>query len=104
MTLELVVLQIYAPAINLPLCLLKVKAKSKNMLGKQSESTKCKSLKRASVEFFVMKTRFSNCTLKTSELSEALGKSLHYSTIKDYETQSPCHVNTDHYHLENKQK
>ena len=54
-----------------------------------------------------MKTRFSNCTkrfLKHLKFPRPWERHLHYKTAKNYETQSPCHVNTDHYHLENKQK
>lgn len=77
------------------------------MVGKQSESTKCKSLKRASVKSFVMKTRFSYCTkrlLKHLNFLRPWERHLHYRTIKNYEMQSPYHVNADHYHLENKQE
>lgn len=108
MTLQLVVLQIHAPAINLPLSLLNVIAKrKKNTVGKKSESIKCKSLKRASVDFFVMKARFSNCTtrlLKHVNFLRPWERHLHYRTTKNNKMQSSCHVDTDHYRLENKQK
>lgn len=106
MTLELVALQIHAPAINLALLAKCNSQKEKNMVGKQSESTKCKSLKRASVDFFVMKTRFSNRTKRLLKHVNFLGpweRHLHYRTTKNNEMQSSCHVTTDHYHLENKQ-
>lgn len=77
------------------------------MVGKQSESTKCKSLKRASVDFFVMKTRFRNRTkrlLKHVNFLRPWERHWNYRTTKNNEMQSSCHVNTDHYHLENKQK
>lgn len=54
-----------------------------------------------------MKTRFSNCTkrlLKHVNFLRPWERHLLYRTIKNNEMQSSCHVNTDHYHLENKQK
>lgn len=110
MSLEPVVLQIYVPAINLPLSLLNVIAKrekKKATIGKQSESIKCRSLKRAFLEFSVMKTRFSNCTkrlLKHLNFLRPWERHLHHKTLKNYEMQSFYHLNTDHHHLENKQK
>lgn len=101
-------LQINVPVINPPVFLQMQKPEKKKKKGeKQSESTKCKSLKRASVESFLMKTRFSNCTkglLKHMNFLRPWEKHLQYRTIKNSEMQSPNHVNSDHYHLEHKQK